>query len=116
MVGLVKHVPVVLVAIPILYSVQTLNVGATEPVAPQDQKASFMEPITSNGSADWTNRVVRATGFGFPPKDAANPLHAKMMAQRAAQSVALRNLLETLRGVRVDSHTTVENYIVKSDE
>ena len=30
--------------------------------------------------------------------------------------MALRNLLELVQGVRVDSTTTVENYVVQSDE
>jgi hypothetical protein len=37
------------------------------------------------------------------------------MAERAAQVVAYRNLLESVKGVRVDSTTTVENFIVTSD-
>jgi hypothetical protein len=37
------------------------------------------------------------------------------MAERAALVVALRNLLETVKGVRVDSESVVENFIVKSD-
>jgi hypothetical protein len=37
------------------------------------------------------------------------------MAERAAQVVAYRNLLEAVKGVRVDSTTTVENFIVTSD-
>jgi hypothetical protein len=37
------------------------------------------------------------------------------MAERAAFVIALRNLLETVKGVRVDAETTVENFMVKSD-
>jgi hypothetical protein len=37
------------------------------------------------------------------------------MAERAAKADALRNLLETVKGVRVDSETTVETFITKSD-
>jgi hypothetical protein len=37
------------------------------------------------------------------------------MAERAAFVVALRNLLETVKGVRVDSESVVENFMVKSD-
>jgi hypothetical protein len=37
------------------------------------------------------------------------------MAERAAQVVAYRNLLEAIKGVRVDSTTTVENFMVTSD-
>jgi hypothetical protein len=37
------------------------------------------------------------------------------MAERSAQVVAYRNMLEAVKGVRVDSMTTVENFIVTSD-
>jgi hypothetical protein len=37
------------------------------------------------------------------------------MAERAAQVVAYRNLLEAVKGVRVDSTTLVENFMVTSD-
>jgi hypothetical protein len=37
------------------------------------------------------------------------------MAERAAFVVALRNLLETVKGVRVDSESIVENFMTKSD-
>jgi hypothetical protein len=82
----------------------------------QHHISALTQIMTPEGVADWTNGVVRATGFGFPPKDTANALHAKVMAQRAAHSVALRNLLEALNGVRIDSNTTVKNYIVANDE
>jgi hypothetical protein len=37
------------------------------------------------------------------------------MAERAARADALRNLLEAIKGVRVDAETTVENFTTKSD-
>ena len=83
----------------------------------QGQKSGALtETITEYGVADWTNGVVRARGLGFPPKESANALHEKTMTKRAAHSVALRNLLETVKGVRVDSKTTVRNYMLANDE
>jgi hypothetical protein len=37
------------------------------------------------------------------------------MAERAAYSVAVRNLLEVVKGIQVDSISLVENYMVKSE-
>jgi hypothetical protein len=37
------------------------------------------------------------------------------MAERAAMVVALRNLLEVIKGVRIDSETVVENFMTTSD-
>lgn len=70
---------------------------------------------TSSGLINWTSGEAYATGIGAPPAKAANAAQARAMAERAAFVVALRNLLETVKGVRVDSETVVENFMVKSD-
>jgi hypothetical protein len=74
-----------------------------------------IDPIGSTGKVDWTTGVITAVGIGAPPAQPANPAQARAMAERAAQVVAYRNLLEAVKGVRVDSTTTVENFIVTSD-
>lgn len=71
--------------------------------------------VGSSGKVDWTTGVVTAVGIGAPPANPANPAQARAMAERAAQVVAYRNLLEAIKGVRVDSQTTVENFMVTSD-
>ena len=67
-----------------------------------------------NQSVNWTNQVVRATGIG-----AANPnlptAAQRSNAIRAAQLDALRNLLETIKGVYLSSETTVRNAMVEND-
>lgn len=87
-----------------------LGVGAT-----WAQLGGVVEPAGSDGSIDWTKGVVTATGFGAPPPNAVNAAQARAMAERAAFLVATRNLLETVKGIRVDSATLVENMIVSSD-
>ncbi len=74
-----------------------------------------IDPVGSTGKVDWTTGVITAVGIGTPPAQPANPAQARAMADRAAQVVAYRNLLEAVKGVRVDSTTTVENFIVASD-
>jgi hypothetical protein len=73
------------------------------------------QPVGSTGKVDWTTGVLTAVGIGAPPSQPANAAQARAMAERAAQVVAYRNLLEAVKGVRVDSTTTVENFIVTSD-
>jgi hypothetical protein len=71
--------------------------------------------VGSTGKVDWTTGMITAVGIGAPPAQPANAAQARAMAERAAQVVALRNLLEAVKGVRVDSTTTVENFMVSSD-
>lgn len=68
-----------------------------------------------NGGVDWTTGMITATGLGAPPENAVNRAQARAMAERAAFIVATRNLLEVVKGIRVDSATLVENFIVSSD-
>jgi len=74
-----------------------------------------VEPSGTSGKVDWTTGVITAVGIGAPPAQPANAAQARAMAERAAQVVAYRNLLEAVKGVRVDSTTTVENFMVTSD-
>ncbi len=73
-----------------------------------------IQSIGESGSVDWNKRVIIATGIGAPspnmPLAAARP-----NALRAAWAVALRNALETVKGVYVNSSTTIENAMVASD-
>ena len=76
----------------------------------------YTDTVTPNGRADWTTGMVTAKGIGIPPKNPASALQAKEMAKSAAWAVALRNLLEVVKGVRVDSTTTVNNFVTTNDE
>lgn len=46
----------------------------------------------------------------------SSPQQAKLMAKKAAISDAQRNLAETIYGVRLDSRTTVRNFVTENDE
>lgn len=59
-----------------------------------------------HGKIDWTNKTVTATGSGAPDLKAANVAVARLGAERAAKMDALRNILETVKGVRVSSTQT----------
>jgi hypothetical protein len=76
----------------------------------------YTDTVTPNGRTDWTTGIVTAKGIGIPPKNPASALQAKEMARTAAWAVALRNLLEAVKGVYVDSTTTVSNYVTTNDE
>jgi hypothetical protein len=69
-----------------------------------------------NGFINWSQGVISAKGSGSPPKDSRNIAQARLMTERAALTDARRNLLEVLKGVRVDSVTRVENFVTKDDQ
>jgi hypothetical protein len=98
----------------LLYSFFLIMVTATISAAQTFGPADAVDRISS-GSINWTTSEVYATGIGAPPHHPANAAQARAMAERAAFVVALRNLLETVKGVRVDSESIVENFMTKSD-
>jgi hypothetical protein len=78
------------------------------------QIQSVVTDAQGTGSVDWEKRVIVAVGIGAPnpnmPEAAQRP-----GAERAAQQVALRNALETIKGIFLNSSTTVENFMTTSD-
>lgn len=69
---------------------------------------------TSTGTINWEYGGVKAKGTGAPPNNMP-PGQSKLMARRAAVADCYRNLAETIYGVRVDSETTVKNFVTESD-
>ncbi|MCX5907798.1 MAG: LPP20 family lipoprotein [Deltaproteobacteria bacterium] len=74
-----------------------------------------IQPIGNNGEINWMELTIRATGSGAPNPDAPNIAAARIGAERAAKADALRNLLETVKGVRIDSQTLVVNAMTQND-
>lgn len=83
-------------------------------VAQADPGGEAIETV-GPGTVNWTTGVVTAVGIGAPPEKASSPGQARAMAERAAFAVAIRNLLEAVKGIQVDSATLVESYVVKDD-
>lgn len=67
-----------------------------------------------NQTVNWTDQVVKATGIGAPNPDLPIPAQ-RTAAIRAAKLDALRNLLETIKGIYLSSETTVRNAMVEND-
>jgi hypothetical protein len=88
---------------------------ATESVFAQAGNPGDAIEITGSGQINWTSGEIFATGIGAPPSHPMNAAQARAMTERAAFVVALRNLLEIVKGVRVDASSVVENFMVKSD-
>lgn len=79
------------------------------------QGQDLIETIGTNGKVNWSAGYVEAIGIGAPPESAYGKPNARPMALRAAKVDAYRNLLEIVKGVRVDATTEVKDFTVASD-
>jgi hypothetical protein len=75
----------------------------------------YTQSVGEAGNVDWSQQKIRATGIGAPNADAPNTGVARANAIRAAKEDAFRNILETAKGVNINSETTVRNAMVESD-
>ena len=78
-------------------------------------QAPGLERVGEYSSIDWTAMRISAQGFGSAP-EGADPSRTEAMAARAAVLDARRNLLEAVGSVRIDSTTTVRDFMTASDE
>lgn len=67
-----------------------------------------------NGAMNWSKGTVSAIGYGVPPDDVP-AVKRRLLARRAAQLDAYRNLAEMVNGVRVTSETIVQEMVTQSD-
>ncbi len=66
------------------------------------------------GKIDWANGYIIGYGFGTA-QPGMNKSIARITSIRAAKVDAMRNLLETVKGVNIDSYTKVQDFVVQSD-
>jgi hypothetical protein len=85
--------------------IPTLGIAQIQPVVTDNQ---------GQGNVDWSSRFIIATGIGAPNPDLPEAA-GRPAALRAAQQIALRNALETVKGIYLNSNTTVKNFMVESD-
>ena len=67
-----------------------------------------------DGEVDWGSRMIVATGIGAPNPELPQATQ-RPSAMRAAQMVALRNALETVKGINLNSTTTIQNMMTTDD-
>jgi hypothetical protein len=77
--------------------------------------AKSAEKVGKHGRIDWDKSVLYATGLGAIPQNSTNEAKAYLKARGFAKLDALRNMLMTVRGVRIDSHTVGADYVTSSD-
>ncbi|MEL7370463.1 MAG: hypothetical protein AAFN74_16205 [Myxococcota bacterium] len=59
-----------------------------------------------HGEINWTEKNVMATGSGAPNLKLPNVAAIRLNAERAAELAAYRNIVQTLRGIRISGTTT----------
>ncbi len=69
----------------------------------------------ANSAVDWQRGTITVKGMGVKPPNAVNEAQAMMMARRSAVVDGYRQLAEAIKGVYVDSESTVENFLLVSD-
>jgi hypothetical protein len=74
----------------------------------------YVQQVGSAGNVNWTQQVVRCTGIGAPNPNLPQATQ-RASALTAARAVALRNILEVVKGVNLTSETVVENAMLVSD-
>ena len=110
-------------------STTVVPVSAAPPAAPPAAEAPFEPPaplgpvlapgqvreLVPGGAVDWSGKTVSARGAGVLDPGNPNRDLAWQMAQRAATVVAQRNLLEIVKGIRVDSDARVQDLMAEHD-
>jgi hypothetical protein len=73
--------------------------------------AQVSEDVNGHGTVDWSDQVVRAVGISVQ-----GGVGGRAGQIRAAELDALRQILETVKGIRINSETTVEEFMLQSDQ
>ena len=95
----------------VLIGLSLISSMMSAPVLAQD---SYTLQKMPGGTIDWMERWVESTGSGIAPQTGSQA-QKRLMAERAAQADAYRQLAETVYGVQVDAETTVRDFVVASD-
>jgi len=83
--------------------------------ASPNSRVDVIAELGNKGTINWTTKLVRVRGNGYAPENVEELGRRKILAQRAAQLDAYRNLLEVVKGVQVTSYIDIESMMRDSD-
>ncbi|MDD5169314.1 MAG: hypothetical protein PHN75_10895 [Syntrophales bacterium] len=78
-------------------------------------ESKVAEQVGDKGIVNYEDQYIEVVGIGAPPERYYGKPQARPMCLRAAETVARRDILEIVQGVRIDSETMVKDYVVESD-
>jgi hypothetical protein len=82
----------------------------------EDPPKDAVAQTVGHGKVNWTDKTITTTGSGAPDLKAANVAVARLGAERAAKADALRNVIETVKGVRVSGAESAGQAMEQSPE
>lgn len=91
--------------------IRVIGVGVLNPV-----EEPTPTPAPTPEEEEWEDLIISATGKGVPPADITDPAQRRVMAERAAYLDAVRLLGENIKGVYINSNTTVKDFVTQNDE
>jgi len=91
------------------------NVALQENIAWPDEFGGVSTAMNEPLRVDPGLETVTAKGVGIIP-DGPDPVVARLQAKRSAKIDALRNLAEKVKGIRLNSTTTVRDFVAERDE
>jgi hypothetical protein len=97
-------------------NIKTQTFDAVGMGVPRPQAIKACAASTHANVPDWAGQMIRADGNGVPPKDKAGTPQGKLMAARAAELDAKRHLGEQVMGFKIDSNTTVKDFVAEMDQ
>lgn len=74
----------------------------------------YVQQVGETQTVNWTQQVIKCTGIGAPNPNLPTAAQ-RASALRVAKQDALRNILETVKGINLTSETVVENAMLTSD-
>ena len=91
------------------------NIAVQRSIAWPDEFGGVSTAMNEPLRVDPRLETVTAKGVGIIP-DGPDPLVARLQARRSAKIDALRNLAEKVKGIRLNSTTTVRDFVAERDE
>jgi len=92
-----------------------VELGFCQAITGGSERTQFIEQVGDKGKINWWEGYIDVLGGGAVDPDKIKGSNARLLCLRAAKLDAYRNFLEIIKGVQLDSATTVKDFITQSD-